>query len=602
MLPFPILPKYRKPQRFSPGERAHCLWPRGKALRAAALLLAALGGRCGPAAAEFELTGLEGPIRDNALLYIRLDEEPCDAPEWRVRQLYQNALERLPQALEAFGYYSARVTSELELGGDCWSARLAVELGMPVRVRTLDVELAGEANEDAAFGRIIEAPGIAVGTPLRHVAYEKLKMRLRDLAGMRGYVQAEFESSRIDVFPDELAADITLHFDSGKRFRFGPLVLEQAVLDNELVRSFVRFAPGEPFDRDRLTDLYVALTNSGFFDTVTVEALEPDLGAAEIPVRVELTPAARRLISYGIGFSTDTGPRLRFGRHNRRFNERGAQLGVDAQLSPVTSDVTVNYRFPHGDPRVEWISFDAGLRHESTTSSSSSALELGARRILERRGGWTRTDLVSLRIEDFTVGDQTGRSNLLMPSTTWTRLRADSSVRPSTGAKLDLELRGTDEAIGSDTRFVQVVARGKWIRSPSQKSRLIFRADVGVTRERAFEALPPSVRFFAGGDNSVRGYAFQSLGPVNEDGQVIGGSNLLTTSFEYERRVKPSWSVALFADSGNAYREFEFDPKTSVGLGTRWLSPLGPIRLDIGFPLSPEDRGARLHISLGPDL
>lgn len=559
-------------------------------------------GLPGRASAEVELTGIEGPIRDNALLYIRLDSEPCDAPDWRVQRLYGEALERLPESLEAFGYYSARVTPSLEIGGDCWKARFAVELGKPVLVRKLDIVLTGEARDDEPFAKLLASPGIAVGAPLEHSAYERLKTRLRDLASARGYAEARFESSRIDVFPDDLAADVVVHFDSGKRFRFGPIVLDQDVLREDLVKSFVRFAPGDPYDGSRLTNLYVALTNSGFFDTVTVTALEPDLAKGEIPVRIELTPAPSRLISYGLGFSTDTRLRLRFGRHNRRFNDRGAQFGIDAQLSPVTSEVTVNYRFPHGDPRVEWVSFDGGLRHESTTSASSSALELGVRRILERPGGWTRTDLASLRIEDFTVGDQEGRSNLLLPSTLWTRLRADNNVRPSTGSKLTLELRGTDEVIGSDTGFLQIVARGKWIRSPSAKSRIIIRTDVGATWEESFEALPPSVRFFAGGDNSVRGYAFQALGPVDENGQVIGGSSLLTASFEYERRIKPQWSLALFADSGNAYRKFDFDPKTSAGIGARWISPLGPIRVDVGFPLERGDRGARLHITLGPDL
>jgi translocation and assembly module TamA len=556
----------------------------------------------GLAAADVELTGIEGAIRDNALLYIRLDSEPCDAPEWRVRRLYDEALERLPQSLEAFGYYSARITPSLVMGGECWKAKFAVELGKPVLIRKLDVVLTGEARDDEPFARLLASPGIAVGAPLDHSSYERLKTRLRDLATARGYAEAKFESSRIDVFPEDLAADVVMHFDSGSRFRFGPIVLDQDVLREDLVKSFVRFEPGQPYDGALLTDLYVALTNSGFFDSVTVSALDPDLAKREIPVRIELTPAASRLITYGLGFSTDTRLRLRFGRHNRRFNDRGAQFGIDAQLSPVTSEVTVNYRFPHGDPRVEWVSFDGGLRHESTASASSSALELGVRRILERSGGWTRTDLASLRIEDFTVGDQEGRSNLLLPSTLWTRLRADNSVRPSTGSKLTLELRGTDEVIGSDTGFLQIVARGKWIRSPSQKSRFIVRTDVGATWEESFEALPPSVRFFAGGDNSVRGYAFQALGPVDENGKVIGGSSLLTASVEYERRIKPQWSLALFADSGNAYRKFDFDPKTSVGLGARWISPLGPIRVDLGFPLGRGDRGARLHITLGPDL
>jgi translocation and assembly module TamA len=109
------------------------------------------------------------------------------------------------------------------------------------------------------------------------------------------------------------------------------------------------------------------------------------------------------------------------------------------------------------------------------------------------------------------------------------------------------------------------------------------------------------VRFFAGGDNSVRGYKFESLGPEDETGKVIGGSGLLTASFEYEHPLINRWSIAVFVDSGNAFTGSRFEPKTGAGVGARWQSPLGPVRIDLAFPLD-DDEDARLHVSLGPDL
>src|SRR5690606_9589236 len=268
-----------------------------------------------------------------------------------------------------------------------------------------------------------------------------------------------------------------------------------------LVQSYLPFSPGEPYDNRKLTDLYVALVDSGYFGEIDIRSLEPQAQDNVIPIEIVLSGAPRRLISYGIGFSTDTGPRLRFSRNNRRYNDRGHQFGVQAQLSPVQSEFTANYRFPHGDPRTEWINFDTGMKRENTESSESQSLQIGARRIMERPRDWTRTQFLTLLIEDFEVADQVGRSRLLMPGIGWRRTRADNELRPTRGSRLNLELRAAADTLGSDTSFFQAIAGGKWVWSLPSTARILVRAEVGLTEERSFAELPPSVRFFAGGDN-----------------------------------------------------------------------------------------------------
>jgi translocation and assembly module TamA len=189
-----------------------------------------------------------------------------------------------------------------------------------------------------------------------------------------------------------------------------------------------------------------------------------------------------------------------------------------------------------------------------------------------------------------------------MPGVDWTRVRADHPIRPRTGSRLSLEARAAGDALGSDTSFVQAIAQGKWIWSLRGGARLLVRGHVGATLKRSFDELPPSVRFFAGGDNSVRGYDFEALGPVDASGEVVGGSALATGSFEFEQPLRERWSLAMFVDAGNAFEGSNLDAKTSVGLGGRWQSPLGPIRVDLAHPLDDEADDWRLHVSLGPDL
>jgi translocation and assembly module TamA len=404
------------------------------------------------------------------------------------------------------------------------------------------------------------------------------------------------------VYPEQHAADVVLRFDSGGRYAFGALDIRQDVLIEPLVRSYVPFRAGEPYDARKLTQLYVALADSGFFRNIDVHAAEPDRTERTIPVEIALTPGKRLQLSYGLGFSTDTGPRLRFSRNNRRFNEEGHQFSVTAQLSPVVSEVTANYRFPIAASRSEWLNLDTGAKREDTDTSTSKTLELGARRVRERPGDWTRTQMLMLQVEDFVVADERGRSNLLMPGIDWTRVRADSPIRPRQGSRLQLELRGATDAVFSDTTFFQVSAAGKWIWSLSRGARLIVRGRIGATAKNSLAELPPSVRFFAGGDNSVRGYDFKSLGPVDDAGKVIGGSHLAEGSFEFEQPLRLRWSLAFFVDAGNAFERSRIDAKSAAGVGGRWQSPLGPIRIDLAHPFDDPATRWRVHISLGPDL
>ncbi|HUL82559.1 MAG TPA: autotransporter assembly complex family protein [Gammaproteobacteria bacterium] len=576
---------------------------RGAPARRGPLALAfALCVGVGPARADVELTGLDPAQNANVRAYLDLVNEPCDAPAWRVEQQYDAAPAKIRSALEALGYYEPRIASTLEHPAQCWHAKFAITVGPPTLVRNLDVQLTGEASGDATFVIARDQSSLKTGAVLHHGDYETLKRRWLDLAAERGYADAKFTANRIDVYPSERVADIVLHFDSGKRYRFGDISFDQDVLSDELIHSYVKIKKGDPYDGQQLNALYTSLANAGYFRNIEVRPRPADRETGEISVDIALAGAKRRFISYGVGYSTDTGPRFRFSRTNRRVNDEGHQFGITAQVSPLVSEVTANYRMPINDPRTDWLAFDAGVKRETTDTADSDSLQIGMRRATRRENGWIRITMLNFLVEDFTVGDQTGRAQLLMPGVDWARVHSDNTIRPTHGGKLELEARGAADALLSDSSFVQVVLHGKWIWSPTAHSRLLLRSELGAMQQSDFAALPPSVRFFAGGDNSVRGYDYKSLGPTDSTGQVIGGSELAVESLEYEHNVRPHWSVAMFVDSGNAFDRGAFDTKTGAGIGARWQSPLGPIRVDVAHPFDDPTTNWRLHITLGPDL
>ena len=283
-------------------------------------------------------------------------------------------------------------------------------------IRTLELAVIGDAERDPPFAAALAAAGLAAGVVLDHGAYEQIKRRLADLGRERGYADARFAANRIDVYPEEHAADIALNFDSGARYAFGRTELTQDVLTEQLASSFLTFNEGEPYDARQLVDVYATLADSGYFRTIDVRPLPADPATRTIPIGVTLTSAPRVQTSYGVGYSTDTQLRLRFGRNNRRFNDRGHQFGINAQLSPVMSEVRANYRLPINSSRSEWLNLDVGVERENTDSAESEIFEIGARRVRERRSEWTRTQMLALRVEDFEIADQASRARCSCPA------------------------------------------------------------------------------------------------------------------------------------------------------------------------------------------
>ncbi len=557
------------------------------------------------ARAEVRVEGLDRALRANVLANLRLSEETCSSPPWRVQRLFGAAESDIRRGLEAYGYYEPKIEKRLEQTAKCWVARFVISAGEPVRLRAVDVTVSGAASTDPAFTKLIGGRQPKPGDRLSHVRYEELKKALTDLALARGYFEGRFETSRLDVYPAERVADITLTYASGPRYVFGEARIEQDFVEADLVGRYVQFTAGEPYDAARVNDLYASLLSTGYFQTVDVRSTPRPAPDHDVQLTVELTPSKPRTWTAGAGYGTDLGIKLRAGFLNRRFNPRGHQLELGGSWSRVVQEARFEYRIPLDDPRAEWFSFDTGYKNEEPEDSKSEIYEVGVKAIKRRPAGWLETRFVDYSFERFTVGASSGRSNLLVPGLNWSRITTAAPVRPLRAHRVSMQIKGTSEVLTSDANFLQGEIFAKLIRPLGWGFRGLVRGEVGATLKDRFEDLPFSIRYFVGGDYSVRGYDYKSLGPRDETGAVRGGSHKLVLSAEIDRPLwRNKWAGALFVDSGNAFDAFnDMSLKTSVGAGVRWYSPLGPIRLDVGVPLdsdAPDD--FRIHVTLGPDL
>ena len=553
-----------------------------------------------PAWSAVDLNGLDEAQEANVRAHLALQDLGCDAPLWLVRRQFRRAEAEVRGALEALGFYGVRTEAELEFPEEaCWLAVLTIDPGTPVSIAEVKVLIEEPLGSEPEMKKFLRLGQDLVDEVLDHGRYETYKRALVSTAQALGYFDARFSEHRVVVDAKQHRAEIQLRLDGGTRYRFGPIDVRSRALTPELVRAFVPFTEGDPYDAAQVSKLRRDLNDSGYFGEVRVIAEPSTSGEPEVPVVLETeAPEPRRVYTVGVGYATDTGLRLRGDFTDRLVNRRGHRAHVGLLLSPVRSTLDASYRLPHTNPVDDWFSFDAGITQEDTDTSETDAKRIGVRHIHER-GAWAETNYVEASWDDFEIAGERSTSQLLMFGTSWTRTESDSSSRPTRGYRLGGDLRGATRTLLSDNDFVQVRVNGKYLRSISESVRVLVRAEGGWTAKDEFSELPPSVRFFAGGDNSIRGYGYQELGPESE-GEVVGGSRLLTGSLELDWEFRGKWALAVFGDAGSAFNSTpEFS--TGVGIGVRWYSPLGPVRFDLAHPLDGDD-AVRVHITVGPDL
>jgi translocation and assembly module TamA len=545
---------------------------------------------------------LSDEAKKNVQLTLSLTKEPCQAMEWKIRGLFDKSDEEISRALRALGYYHPDVKKSLAFNPKCWQADFTIDSGPQTFIGDIDITLTGDARDDPAFQKLRNELLAANGKPLRHDHYEKMKSRLQSLAMERGYLQAEFSEKQLLIDKANNRALIKLAFNTGKRKVFGEVTIEQDMLNPEFVRRFISIKSGDFYSSEQLAKTHAALSKSGYFDRIEIRPDTENDDQNQVPVAVKLYPAKTHHYSFGVGFDTDLGPLLNAFYINRRINRRGHFIDANLDLAPVLSTAEVEYNVPLDDPINDLFSFGGGFKREELDAYRSLSAKLSARLKHAFDNGWKQTLFIDSLYEDFTIGGTNNQVLLLVPGGSWLRSVADNPMRPTRGYRLELNLAGSYENPISEVSFGQGSVAAVWTHPLPWRGRFIARAEQGATLVDQFDKLPTSYRFFAGGMNSIRGYDYRELGPKDNTGQVIGGKFLSVVSAEYEHYLFDNWGVAAFVDSGNAYNLENIRIKTGAGLGVRWYSPIGPIRLDFALPLSESDSSFQIHFAAGTRL
>lgn len=536
-----------------------------------------------------------------------------DVTEAQVKRLYNQALDQAKSSLEPYGYYEAQVQGQLDPVGNDWRVTLHVTPGPPVTVTAVDLKLDKDAASIPSVRRAQRTLENFKGQTLNHGQYDSERDALSGALTANGFLDARLVTHRVEVNRGERTAVIRLEWQAGPRYRFGDVHFEGSQFKPGFLDRYVPFKSGEYFEQDKLLQLQQALNGADYFAVVNVLPDIDDKKNGVVDVKVELAPAKRTIYTGGPFIGTDTGVGVRVGMERRWVNGSGHKWKNELVLAQNLKTLSTLYSVPLPGPNQRSFNYGATYRDSDTDTSHSKTLEIVANETREWHG-WVRTIGLHALDGTFTVGQKSGepdnapgiehgRSDLFYPEVSLSRKSGDNPIFVRSGWSLTLAARTTVGGLLSDASFSQVTADGKWITSFAGRNRLILRASAGATWTDNFSDLPPQLRFFAGGDRSIRGYSYQSIGPKNSYGRVIGGKNLLVGSTEVEHYFNRNWGMAAFVDAGNAFSGTDYRPKVGAGLGVRWLSPVGMIRVDLGTPVhNPDAHGVELHVVIGPDL
>lgn len=502
-------------------------------------------------------------------------------------------------------------------GGDI-TVTITVDPGEPVRVRNADIAILGDGNDDRYLNEELDAFAPRDGSVFDHAVYEASKARISRRLAERGYFDAEFSARRVEVTRAEHAADIELVWSSGERYDMGPTTFTQAperVVNDELLRKLVYWDEGEYYHQGRLDRLRKSLAALDYFSRIDIDP-QPDKAIdRRVPVDVMLTPAKRDIYTAGLSYGTDSGAGIRLGLERRYVNLRGHKALAQLDYAQNRKTLTLQYRIPAFAWLDGWYTASLQAADEQTDYIDTRRIEF----VASRSGQYNRQlNLIAsahalrerwaYEYED--DDDPTTPPVYRYATYTYPSLRAeyhdtDDRLFPRRGYAGTLMLRGGVEGAGSDASFAQVHARAYWYLPLGEIDRLILRGEAGTTHTTALIDIPPSLRFYAGGDRSIRGYEWREVGPrVVEDGDegfALGAKNVFTASAEYEHYFTDTWGGAVFVDSGSAFDDAP-EWRTGVGVGVRWRSPVGPLRFDIGHGLDDPDSSFTLHLNIGGDL
>jgi len=556
-------------------------------------------------AEDFNVTvsGVSKTIEENirANLTLTPDQSELEGKN-KIKEYEERATQEITRATQPFGYYAPHISIHTDLAQK--SINITIDLGNPVRISNITLVVVGEGASDPGLKDIKKAFGLQPGEIFDHPAYEQGKKALLTQAIQRGYPNALFSVHRAEVNIDTSTAELFLTLDTKARHYFGAVTFSDSALSSTFLERYLPFAAGDVYSPEKVLKLQSTLGQSDYFSKVDVKPQTND--STIVPVEVELEDAKPNHYLLGAGYGTDTGIRGKAAWTRRRLNSYGHRLHAEARLSEVYDKYELDYIIPGKNPATDSLAIHSGYFEEEYTEKFSDLFDFGITQIREFNL-WQRKLAIAYLHERYSayITNEPIQSTLILPSVTFIQTKRDNATAPTRGRRIEINMRGSVDALFSDTSFFQAYLQCRWLHAFDDTFKALVRTELGFTLPDDSDRLPLSQRFFAGGDLSIRGYGYRSLpNEIDKEGNYlpVGGAYLGIASVEVVKTIKKPFGVLAFFDAGNAFRKEHNEIAMGTGVGVQWQTKLGPVKIAIAKPLTKDSEAWRIHASFGPEI
>ena len=526
----------------------------------------------------------------------------------RLRRRAEDDRANLLRALRSQGYYDGDVSVAMNDTVKPIKVAFNVTPGPTYRFRSLGIEV--EPPDPALAVPTPQEIGLGLGAPAAAQTILDAERALLNRVLAQGYALARLNTRRAVVDHATHAMDLSLSVNPGPVTRFGPATIAGLqTIDQDFIENRLDWHEGELITPERLENARQSLLETGLFSTVQIDVDDTLDSEGQVPVTVKVTERKHRSIGVGVRYRTDEGPGGNVSWEHRNMFGRGERVAVELDGSFIGAHLIGTFRKPDFGRRNQALLGEVRLSYDDTDAfkSESLATQVGLERQLGE--GMIVAGGVAFRaehVEDASTDDRETFGLLSLPVTfKWDR--SDNLLDPSKGGRLGVSNEPFVDVIGNGLLFNKTrVDYAHYLQVLDEPQVVLAgRTAVGALAGASREDVPANLRYYAGGGGSVRGFGYQLAGKLTDNDKPIGGRSLLELSGEARVRVTESVGVVAFVDAGTVYSssvpDFSETLRIGAGPGVRYFSPIGPIRLDVGFPLNPRnsDDTWQLYVSIG---
>jgi translocation and assembly module TamA len=529
------------------------------------------------------------------------DNTRMTTAEWQ--RLFTLAPDDIQKLLATEGYFSPVITSKFVQQEQTSIAQFDITLGNPATISKVDIQFSGaiiQANQAQSPNpsTLRDEWLLPVGEPFRQESWTQAKRKLLTRLLVERYPNASISSSLAEVNVETNTVALKIEIDSGNEIHFGELTIEGLNrYSRRVVNNINPIKPSAVYTQSDLLTFQTRLQESGYFSSVSVTAdskLASENNQYTAPIKVVVVENKSIKVGLGAGYSTNTGARTQVTFDDLNLMGRDWRFTSALKVEQKAQSLVGQIQFPitktgYSDSLI------GDMNRTNIEGQTLTATQLKVRRAWGPRKREQYVGANYLIEEQDVDGGETTTKRVATLNYGITLRRTDNDLAPTRGYLANAEFAYAPLESLSNGQFLYSRAKTQIYYPITNSTQLIARAELGMVNGK--NSAPEAFLFRAGGDQSVRGYAFQSLG-IKQDDAIVGGKLLATSSLEVVQWLTHQWGAALFVDAGNAANEWkDLKPVYGYGLGVRWKSPLGPIGADIAY--GEEVHDYRLHFNIG---